>query len=93
MSGDIRSDTENIGVEQEVATEEELPTNRCRKNTARIILALTVLGFIIYIIVDSQGDNNVKRTPTAAVEMIQISINNHADASSIENTSSRESFV
>jgi len=38
-----------------------LPTNRCRKNTARIILALTVLGFIIYIIVDSQGDNNVKR--------------------------------
>ena len=73
MSGDIPSDnrvdtdavasnhTEHFGIEEEVATEEELPTNRCRKNTARIMLAVTVLGFIIYVIVDSQQDNNVKR--------------------------------
>jgi pheromone shutdown protein TraB len=42
--------------------EEELQeANKCRKNTARIVLALIVVGFIIYIIVDSQGANNVKR--------------------------------
>eukprot|EP00979_Chaetoceros_neogracilis_P010827 scaffold2612_cov267-Chaetoceros_neogracile.AAC.20 len=48
----------NNGMEEK---EELQEANKCRKNTARIVLALIVIGFIIYIIVDSQGANNVKR--------------------------------
>jgi len=55
---DYQSDHNEI---EGIGEEEVQETNHCRKTTIRMILASIVIGFIIYIIVDSQRDNNVKR--------------------------------